>query len=106
MQVKTIDVATLKAGLDKNEVLLIDVREEDEHVEARIPGNVLIPLGQVSLSALPDAGGRKLVMQCRSGGRSLRACEQLLQENPDLEVYNLEGGILAWVESGYPVERG
>ena len=45
-----------------------------------------------------------LVLQCRSRKRSLRAY-QFLSENSFENLYNLEGGILAWIESEYEIER-
>ena len=48
---------------------------------------------QTSISYVKD---KKLVLHCRSGKRSLTAGAKLLEENPNLEIYNLEGGIIAW----------
>lgn len=106
MHIKTMDAVTLKNQLDAGEVILVDVREPDEYHRMRIAGSVLIPLGQVSCNQLSLAKKRPFVIHCRSGQRSHAACERLLQEMPDLEVYNLEGGIMAWASLGYPVERG
>ena len=104
MSIKTMDVTTLKQCLAANEVVVVDVREPDEYAEAHISGTVLIPLGMIKPDVIPVEDGRRLVLHCRSGQRSHYACEQLSQVNPELEVYNLEGGILAWIAQGYPVE--
>lgn len=104
MSIKTIDAPTLKQWLANNEALLIDVREPGEYTAARITGATLIPLVTVTVAALPEAHGRKIVLHCHLGRRSLHACHQLLVDAPDLEVYNLEGGIAAWIEQGYPVD--
>lgn len=101
--VKRVDVQTLKQWLDAGEAVVVDVREPAEHAAENIQGAVLLPLGQVSPSRLPDHAGKKLVIHCRSGVRGSRACEQLLSESPSLEVYNLEGGIAAWGQAGHPV---
>lgn len=104
MSVQTIDASTLKQWLEQDEVVVVDVREPMEYEAENITGATLIPLGAIAKSALPDVNnGRKLVLHCRSGKRSQFACEQLIQEDPSFEVYNLEGGILAWVARGYPV---
>jgi len=104
MSVQTIDAPTLKLWLEQDEVVVVDVREPMEHEAENIAEAMLIPLGAITKSALPEIGnGRKLVLHCRSGKRSQYACEQLLQEDPSLEIYNLEGGILEWIARGHPV---
>ena len=83
---------------------MVDVREPAEYADENISEATLIPLATVTINALPAVNnGRKLVLHCRSGKRSQFACEQLLQEDASLEIYNLEGGILAWIAHGYPV---
>jgi rhodanese-related sulfurtransferase len=101
-----VNAQTLKQWLDNNEVVLIDVREPDEYRDAHIKGSVLLPLGTLSAAALPSATGKKLVMQCKSGGRSARACAKLIEENSALQPINLAGGIMGWIEEGLPVEKG
>jgi rhodanese-related sulfurtransferase len=98
MTVKTVNVATLKNWLQQKNVVLLDVREVEEYKAENIAGAILIPLAQIPFYELPELGEKKLVIHCRSGKRSLTACHLLLENNPNLEVYNLEGGILAWLE--------
>ncbi len=95
----------LKQWLEKDEAIVVDVREPSEHSTGVIPGAVLMPLATVSLRAIPNLRGRKLVLQCRSGARSQTAGETLLKEKPDLEVYNLAGGILEWAAAGNAVKQ-
>lgn len=104
MPIKTIDAGTLKNWLDRNEAVLVDVREPAEHEAEAIPGAMLLPLANVSSTALPETAGKKLVLHCKAGKRGGMACEKLLAENPDLEVYNLEGGITAWAQAGQEVK--
>lgn len=101
---KNIDAATLKDWLARGEAILVDVREPTEHATGVIPGALLVPLATISGCTVPAPEGKKLVMQCRSGARSQTAGETLLRENPELEVYNLGGGILEWVASGGAIE--
>jgi len=104
MPMKTVDASTLKHWIDKDEVLVIDVREPSEYASEHIAEATLIPLGSMSMQVLPKIKhGHKLVIHCRSGKRSQHACEQLLQEEPSLEIYNLEDGILGWIAKGHPV---
>ena len=93
-----ISVEELKARLDRQEdFVLLDVREPFEWDIAKIPGAILIPLGELPsrLSELDPSG--ELVIQCKSGGRSANAV-QFLQSNGFSKVSNLAGGILAWAD--------
>jgi rhodanese-related sulfurtransferase len=94
--IKEINVETLKAWLASNQAILIDVREPYEYAQQNIAEAILLPLSEVCVAALPDLQGKKLVIHCRSGMRSANACAALLAEDPELDVYNLAGGILAW----------
>ncbi|KTD16948.1 rhodanese-like domain-containing protein [Legionella jordanis] len=105
MAMQGVDAKTVKEWLDKKEALLLDVREPVEHAAEKIGGAHLYPLSQMEKLQLPDQKAQKLVLHCRSGKRSAAACQKLLKHNPGLDVYNLEGGIMAWAQSGYPVER-
>jgi rhodanese-related sulfurtransferase len=98
MAIHSVDAVTLKYWLDRNEAVLVDVREPGEHAVEKIEGAVLLPLSSISKNTLPTVGNKKLVIHCHLGRRSYRACEKLLSEDPNLEVYNLEGGIDAWAK--------
>ena len=100
MTIKNIDAKTLKKWLENDEAVIVDVREPAEHASKNISSAKLLPLGQINLDSIPDHEGKKLVLHCHSGKRSASACAKLLQEDPDLEIYNLEGGICAWSDSG------
>lgn len=103
---KTVKPETLNHWLANNEAYLIDVRETQEYKAESIKQSHLIPLSQFNaIKVLGDLKNvnKKIVIHCRSGMRSRTACERLLAENPDLEVYNLEGGILSWNNAGFPV---
>ncbi len=103
MPIKTVDSGTLKRWIESGEAVVVDVREPAEHAAEKIQGATSLPLGSVNKTALPGTDGKKLVIHCRSGKRSMNACEKLLTEDPNLEIYNLEGGISAWEASGHEV---
>jgi len=105
MPIKAIDPATLRQWLTQGHARLIDVREPAEHRACRIPEACNIPLAQVSASGLPQGDGA-IVIHCLKGGRGSAACETLVREDPNLEVYNLTGGIAAWDAAGLPVAKG
>ena len=104
MPIKTVDATMLSHWMDRGEAVLVDVREPAEHAAENISGSTLLPLGGVTKNALPETGGKKLVIHCRSGKRSMNACEKLLAEDPNLEIYNLEGGISGWSAAGHSVK--
>ena len=96
--VAEISPVALRARLDAgDELLLLDVREPFEAELARIPGARLIPLAKLSaaLAELEPWRERSVVVHCKSGGRSRRACLEL-QAKGFRRVQNLAGGIEAW----------
>ncbi len=94
-QVSVSDVA--------DDAVLLDVREQDEWDAGHAPGAVHIPLGDLParLGDLPDTDAGALAVACRSGGRSGRAVEWLVQQGFD--VANLDGGMKAWEAAGKPL---
>ncbi|HTM63005.1 MAG TPA: rhodanese-like domain-containing protein [Gammaproteobacteria bacterium] len=103
---KTINAVTAYEWLKNNEAVIIDVREPAEYDSIHIEGAKLIPLGTLDNGKLPDLQGKKLIVHCMLGKRGGKACETLLLGNPDLDVYNLEGGITAWENAGLKVVKG
>jgi rhodanese-related sulfurtransferase len=102
--VPAIDIHEAKKRVD-NGAVLVDVREQHEFDDSRIPGSILIPLSefQARFEELPK--DKEIVMQCRSGARSGQSTEFLLS-NGYKDVVNMAGGILAWKEAGLPTEPG
>jgi rhodanese-related sulfurtransferase len=94
--IKEIDVHELAQLLKQDTVTLIDVREPDEFQESSIPGAINMPLSTFDPSAVKVAKDTSLVFQCRSGKRSMKACELYQDSFPDSAPSNLEGGILEW----------
>ena len=86
---------------EKQPFVLIDVREPHEFQICRIPGSTLIPLGEVAkrMHELDSAG--EIVVHCRSGQRSARAVEFLMNAG-FRKIHNLKGGILAWSDQVDP----
>lgn len=78
---------------------IIDVREEFEIVQdGKIPNSILIPLGDVALDKvfLANPDKKPVLIYCRSGRRSMMACELLANETKEISFYNLQGGILSY----------
>lgn len=85
---------------------LIDVRDDQEFAEGHVAGALHIPLDALEARIDEIPSDRELLMFCRSGRRSGIAQKQLLELTRYPQVANVEGGILAWVEAGLPIERG
>lgn len=95
---KEITVQELKQLKDSNaDFQLIDVREEHEFDEANLNGH-LIPLGEVLDRASEIDKNKKVVVHCRSGKRSATAIQALETQLGYNNLYNLKGGILAYIE--------
>jgi adenylyltransferase/sulfurtransferase len=94
----SITVEELQAKLQgTTPVRLIDVREPFEYDICHLPGAQLIPLGTLPSRIAELDKDQEIYLQCRSGGRSAHAV-QLLQQAGFFNVFNVEGGILAWAE--------
>lgn len=82
---------------------LVDVRQPEEHREARIPGSRLMPLGTLDLRLQELDKKNPLLFYCAAGGRSGRALEYARQMGYENSAH-LQGGIGAWMMQGLPVE--
>jgi rhodanese-related sulfurtransferase len=96
-----ITVEELKRKIDNGEDFqLIDVRETFEYEVSNLGGEN-IPLSGIMIESDKIATDKPVIIQCRSGKRSAAAIMQLQTLGYD-NLYNLEGGILAWKEKYDP----
>jgi rhodanese-related sulfurtransferase len=77
------------------DVVLLDVREDDELAVAAVAGAVHIPMREVPARLAELDADKPLVVMCHSGGRSRRVAEYLAA-NGFRTVFNLKGGIDSW----------
>jgi molybdopterin/thiamine biosynthesis adenylyltransferase/rhodanese-related sulfurtransferase/molybdopterin converting factor small subunit len=97
-----IDVTELKQKLDRGDKFeLIDVREPHEYRICSIPGSKLIPLGEFPQHVGEFDKDADIVIHCKSGMRSAKACGVLRQAGFK-NVRNVVGGILAWSDKVDP----
>jgi adenylyltransferase/sulfurtransferase len=80
-----------------DDIQVIDVREPAEYEQVNI-GAVLIPLGTVSARAEEIDRERKVVIHCKLGGRSAKAIHELEEKFGFSNLYNLRGGITAYLQ--------
>lgn len=103
MSVQEITVDELAERLTHG-ARLVDVREPPEFEAARVAGGRLVPLATVPDNLDAFRGDGPAYVICRSGARSLSACEFLAAHG--IEAVNVAGGTLAWIASGRDVVAG
>lgn len=99
--------------------LLIDVREPDEFQAGHIADSVNLPRGVLEMklhqhpavaayadanAALDALAERPLYLICRSGARSALAALSL-QQMGFTQLYSVDGGVMAWIDAGFAVEK-
>lgn len=99
-------ISPLEATLmiNREDALIIDVREGAEWSAGHIANARHIPLGQLDkrMTELEKFKGRTVIVHCQSGNRSASACRRLGKSGFE-KVHNLAGGIAAWTDAGLPV---
>lgn len=80
---------------------LIDVREADEYEKVNIEGE-LMPLATITTNAEKIRKDIKVVIHCKMGGRSAKAIRELEEKYGFTNLYNLKGGIFAFIDDVQP----
>lgn len=94
-----ISVSELKGKMDaKENIQLIDVREQHETEICFIDGAIHIPMGEIINRRDEIDLTKTVVIHCRSGARSGNVIQALSQNFGMQGMYNLKGGILAWAQ--------
>ncbi len=88
--------------LERGEVLLVDLREAREYEAEHIAGAMLLPLSGLDPDCFPVLPGRRVVLHCAIGKRSLAAARALAAAGR--EVTHMAGGLAAWKEAGLETE--
>ena len=93
--------------INREDALVIDVREPTEYVDGHLPESRNIPLSQLEnrVGEIEKFKERPLILVCRSGSRSSSACSRLTKMG-FTQVNNLEGGVGDWVQAGLPLKKG
>jgi rhodanese-related sulfurtransferase len=92
--------------INRENAIILDVREDNEYREGHIINSVHIPLSYLKdrLKELEKYKGKPIIVGCRSGQRSSQACGILKKQGYDA-VYNLGGGIMAWKSDNLPLTK-
>ena len=107
VEYKNLTSAQFEELIKSPNVQLVDVRTLAEHMEGHIPGSLNINVKDkegfpTAVDELLDKG-REVAVYCRSGRRSRTATELLVKKG--FKVYNLDKGILNWIEEGREIEK-
>ena len=103
---KNLSSSQFEELIKSEKVQLVDVRITEEYMEGHIPGSLLIDVKDENFANLVDeqlAKDKKVAVYCRSGRRSRTAADILVKKG--FKVYNLDKGILNWIEEGREVEK-
>ena len=105
-EVELIDAAVLKKRIENpdNNLILLDVRTVKEYQSGHIKYSINIPHAQLiqNINLLDQYRDQPIVVFCRSGRRAQLVIDALI-ENKFSQIVDLEGDILAWKTSGFPV---
>lgn len=94
----------LSAESNNPSVDFINVCTPAEFKEKNIPGVRNVPLDELEQHAAEFSDKRTVYVHCRSGKRGQQAIEKLVGLGVTAELVNVEGGLLAWEESGFQTQ--
>jgi thiosulfate sulfurtransferase len=86
----------------RNQQLVIDVRGWIEYLMGHVPGAQRLSRNHILRNIPKD---QAIALTCLSGHRSAMEAQWLVTQGYH-QVYNLQGGLLAWQGKGYPIRRG
>src|SRR5690348_13679873 len=103
--VKNANVAQTIQLINRQDGVVVDVREPNEFKNGRIPNAINLPLSSLKSRAgdLVRHKDKPLVVACHSGQRSVKGAV-ILRQHGFPAVYTLAGGLLAWERDNLPVE--
>jgi rhodanese-related sulfurtransferase len=90
----------LKPMLDNKDFFLVDVHTPPEGRLPNTDARVIYDKVEQNISSFPADKGAKIVLTCRSGAMSSEASKTLVRLGYT-NVYNLDGGMVAWTAAGY-----
>ena len=106
-RIRELTIADVRSKQQRAErFYLIDVREESEWAAGHLPGAIHLGKGVIERDieqAVPDTEA-EVILYCGGGYRSALAADNLTRMGYR-NIISMDGGIRAWREAGYPVER-
>jgi|TARA_B110000977_G_scaffold103666_1_gene135394 rhodanese-related sulfurtransferase len=103
---KTVTPKEAVTLMNREEAILIDVREDNELVQGFIRGSKHLSLSVLTqrVNELKAHTDKPVIVYCRSGNRSLTACQTLKKHNFN-NIMSLRGGLEAWRNDNLPVVK-
>lgn len=101
-KIPTVGVDDLNAKL--GQVTIVDVRPESLYAMGWIAGSVKIPLGKLSAGYAQVPQGKPVIVVDHAGKQVLTA-SRFLSTKGYSDVKRLQGGLMAWSQKGYALER-
>ncbi len=95
-----LEASQLAELIATQEIVLVDVRNDDEVAKGIIPNALHIPLASLPTQYSMLTPEKPIVLYCHSGIRSAKAAS-FLANNGYSSLFNLSGGVLAWARAGY-----
>ncbi len=89
---------------DDSESIFINVCTPAEYKEAHIEGVINIPLDELKSHLNELADKREIYIHCRSGNRSGKAVELIKKSGIKADIFEMQGGLLAWEEMNFPIK--
>ncbi len=106
--IKSIDVLELQRKLESSteKFFLLDVRSKEEYQSGHIKNSINIPHDVLikDINLIGEYRNESLVVYCRSGVRAQLVIDKLL-ENDFNHIIDINGDMLAWIESDLPIEK-
>jgi len=103
-----VSVTTLEATqlINRQDALVVDVREQAEYAQAHILNSRLLPLSQIEarMADIDKFKDKPVIVYCATGNRSNSAAA-ILRKSGFSNVSNLSGGFAAWQQAGLPVQK-
>ena len=92
--------------MNQDDSLMLDVRSESEFADGHILNATNIPVALLSsrINEIKEHASHPVVLVCQSGNRSIQAASTLKKQG-FTELYNLEGGMMAWKNANLPVNK-
>ena len=103
---KVVTAAEAVQLINKEDAIVLDVREDNERLQGSIRGAKHLALSVLKqrLEELKEFAERPVITYCKTGNRSIEACE-ILKKNNFSNVMSLKGGIEEWRTSNLPVVK-
>ncbi|WP_312260475.1 rhodanese-like domain-containing protein [Limnohabitans sp.] len=101
-----VSLEQARAEHEAGKVLMIDIREQQEHATGVAQGVVLLPMSQVAqrVAEIPKRADQPVLLICNTQNRS-RAVTEALKEQGFTNIRYVNGGMSEWTKRGWPMVK-